>query len=304
MKVTSGWLVLTASTVIQLGAHVLAWSGTQTPTVSLSPLTRQYREGEQLAYRMTASNRDRVRTTVYAATARGVVKRDSAGRFQEEYEWSDIVWNGAPFELPEANRGFRQLLSLNDPPALPDFSTVHPRLVGPTADFMTFYSDVWLAMHQPSLRQAGDRVRVNHGDAASWADGTRVVLGESSIDFDIVLGEAQTAAGTRELTVRHVPPEQPKIRIPAEWMRAPVADVPNNWVQVTKLGEGRYVAAIGKETFDAEIRLSTANGKIVSAALKNPVDVLERECKDEALRQCGEGVRYQRLRQIQIVDIP
>jgi hypothetical protein len=169
---------------------------------------------------------------------------------------------------------------------------------------MTFYADVWLAIRQPALRHAGDRVRVNHGDANSWADGTRIVLGEDSIDFDIVLGEASVATGTRDLTVRHVPPKQPKIRIPADWMRTPVADVPNNWVQVTKLPGARYIAAVGKETFDAQIRLSLANGKIVSAELENPVEVLERECTDEALTQCEEGVRYQILRRVQIAEIP
>jgi hypothetical protein len=106
MKMTSAWLVLIALTAIRLGLNVSAWSRTQNPTVSPSPLTRQYREGERLVYRMTASNRDRVRTTVYGATARGVVKRDPAGTFYEEYEWSDIVWNGVPFDLPETNRAF------------------------------------------------------------------------------------------------------------------------------------------------------------------------------------------------------
>ena len=305
MRAMIGCLVLMAA-VILAGTIVSTWTETQNPAASPSLLARQYREGERLAYRMTASNRDRARTTVYSATARGVVKRDRAGTFYEEYEWSDIVWNGTAFELPEANRGFRQLLSLapNYTPALPDFSALDPRLVGPTADLMTFYSDVWLAMRQPSLRQAGDRVRVSHGDASSWADGTRIVLGEDSIDFDITLGEGSTPTGTRELTVRHVPPERPKIRIPAGWMRPPVADGSNNWVQVNKLGEGRYIASVGKETFDAQIRLSLANGKIVSADLENPVDVFERECKDAALTQCGEGVRYRILRRIQIVEIP
>jgi hypothetical protein len=306
MNLTKRSLLLTALSVIPLGSIVPSETGAQNPTASPSPLARQYRQGEQLAYRMRASNRDRVRNTTYAATARGVVKRDSAGTFCEEYQWSDIVWNGTAFDLPEANRAFRQVLSLapSHAPALPDFSTLHPRLVGPTADLMTFYSDVWLATRQPSLRQAGDRVRVNHGDASSWADGTRVLLGEDSIDFDIVLGEISTSSGTRELTVRHIPPEQPKIKIPADWMRTPVVDVPNNWVQVTKLGEGRYAAAVGKETFDTHIRLSLPNGKIVSAGLENPVDVFERECKDAALTQCGDGVRYGILRQIQIVEIP
>ena len=90
MKMTSGWIILMALTAIGFGPHTLAWSRAQDPTVSPTPLTRQYREGERLVYRMTASNRDRVRTTVYAATARGVVKRNSAGIFYEEYEWFDI----------------------------------------------------------------------------------------------------------------------------------------------------------------------------------------------------------------------
>jgi hypothetical protein len=47
-----------------------------------------------------------------------------------------------------------------------------------------------------------------------------------------------------------------------------------------------------------------ANGRIISAGLENPVEAFERECKDDALTQCGEGVRYRLLRQIQIVEIP
>jgi hypothetical protein len=169
---------------------------------------------------------------------------------------------------------------------------------------MTFYADVWLAIQQPSLREVGDRVHVNHATANSWADGKRVVLGEDSIDFEIVLGEASTARGTRRLFVRHVPPREPQITLPAEWMRTAVADTPNNWVQVVRLLEDRYVAAVGKETFDAQIELSLENGRIVSATLDNPVEVSERECSDEALTQCGDAVRYQILRQIQVADIP
>ncbi len=86
-------------------------------------------------------------------------------------------------------------------------------------------------------------------------------------------------------------------------MRAPVADVANNWVQVVKAGERRCVAAIGKETFDAEIRLSVTTGKIVSARLENPVEVFERDCTDDALTVCGGGVRYQILHQIEISEI-
>jgi hypothetical protein len=128
MTTTRGWLALMLLTATCSESSVPIWAETQNPGAVASPLTRHYRDGEGLSYRMTASNRDRVRTTVYAATARGVVKRDGAGTFYEEYEWSDIVWNGAPFDLPGTNRAFRQLLSLapNHTPALPDFSTLIP----------------------------------------------------------------------------------------------------------------------------------------------------------------------------------
>jgi hypothetical protein len=305
MKVT---LVVPALAVlISAGSAplVVLLSGSQDRPRTDGLLTRRYQEGERLSYRMTATNRDRTTTTRYEATARGVVKRDTAGNFSEEYEWTDIVWNGAVFELPPASRAFRQVLSLSPQvtPLLPDFSRIHPRLVGPTADLMTFYSDVWLAMRQTSLRRAGDRVVVTNERASSWADGTRVLLGEDSIDFVILLGDTTTSNDALNLTVRHLPPAQPKIRIPADWMRAPVTDVNNNWVQVVKAGERRYVASIGKETFDAEIRLSLSTGKIVSARLENPVEVFERECADEALTACGEGIRYQILRQIEIREI-
>jgi hypothetical protein len=267
---------------------------------------RTYREGDRLAYRMKASNRDRVRTTRYEATARGVVKRDANGALYEEYEWADIVWDGAAFSIPEANRDFRQTLSLapNRVPAPPDFSKVHPRLVGPVADLLTFYADVWLAARMPTLRRAGDRVRVPRPAANSWADGSRVILGEDSIDFDVTLGEASPATGVRELTVAHVPPERPAIRLPAEWMRAPVADVANNWVEVARISGGRYIAAVGKETFEAHIQLSVEDGRVISATLHNPVDVRERECEDEGLTRCGEAVRYQILREIEIASVP
>jgi hypothetical protein len=254
---------------------------------------------------MTASNHDRTGTTAYAATARGIVRRDSAGTFYEEYELSDIVWNAVPIDLPEADRAFRQRLSLAPDYrlALPDFSKLDPRLVGPTADMLTFYADVSLALRQSSLRRSGDQVRVSHAGSNSWADGTRVILGEDSIDFEIQLGDVSPVLGTRELNVRHVPPPQPAIRIPADWMRTPIADVSNNWVQVIKAGNERYLASVGKETFDAKIQLSAADGRIVLADLHNPVEVLERQCQNDALTQCGDAARYQILREVHIAEI-
>ena len=269
------------------------------------PLSRRYQDGERLAYRMLATNRDRSGTTTYSAKASAVVKRDDTGRFFEEFQWSELVWNGTSFELPATNEPLRQFLSLSPErrPSLPDFSRVHPRLIGPMSDLLSFYADVWLAMRQPELRVTGDRVVVKHGDANSWADGTSVILGQDAIDFVIAIDHIDNSVGTVTVTVRHVPPEQPRIKIPAVWMRDPVADVPNNWVQVTQAGARRYIASIGKETFDVEIRLNLTTGKILSARMNNPVDVFERECSDEALSACTEGTRYQISRHIEISDI-
>jgi hypothetical protein len=44
-------------------------------------------------------------------------------------------------------------------------------------------------------------------------------------------------------------------------MRAPVADTPNNWVEVEKRGEKKIVAEVGKEAFAVEINVSLQNGK-------------------------------------------
>ena len=171
-------------------------------------------------------------------------------------------------------------------------------LVGPILDLFTFYVDLGLAIRNGNLTHAGDHFYFQYGKPASWANGP-VILGEDSIDFDITLKEVDQAQQIATVIARHVPPAKPEIRIPADWMRAPVADTPNNWVEVKKDGD-KYLAAVGKETFDCEIKVSLTNGKILSATMDNPVEVVERECLDEALMKCGEPKRYQIRRQIEI----
>jgi hypothetical protein len=268
-------------------------------------LTRWYELGERVSYRMTATTKDRTGTATYAATAKGVVKRDDMGRLFEELEWPELVWNGTPVQIPPANQQFRQILSLSPDRMLaaPDVSRALPRLVALTFDLRSFYADAWAAMQQPTLRFTGNHtVVLNHGDTNSWADGARVILGEDSTDLEITLDDVNLNEGTATLTVLHVPPAQPKITLPAEWMRTRVADAPNNWVQVVRAGARQFVASIGAETSKVEMQLSLTNGKIFSARMENPVEVFERECTDEALTMCGEGTRYQLLRQIAISE--
>jgi hypothetical protein len=82
-------------------------------------------------------------------------------------------------------------------------------------------------------------------------------------------------------------------------MKAPVAGTPNNWVEVEKSGDGKFSAEIGKETFDVRLSIA-ADGKILSATLDNPVEVLERDCTEAELTHCGDPASYEIKRHIEL----
>jgi hypothetical protein len=279
----------------------------------VAPLTleRRYQDGEAVAYKMQATNEGHVRNIRYEARVSGAVKKNAAGVFVEELAWSDLSVNGQPTALTPASEQFRETLSLAPDYSLsiPDLSQVQPILIGPITDLLAFYSDVQLAMRQKSLLKAGDHVYVKHGMPNSWADGTYVVLGQDAIDFDIALKSIDKTSRTAVLVVRHVPPKEPRIQWPAEWMHAPVSDTPNNWVEVEKSSDssgGKYAAEVGKETFQADIAVALGSGRIVSATMDNPVEVLQRDCADRTLASCSDPIRYRIRRQIAIVadDVP
>ena len=260
-------------------------------------LVRDYEEGQTIAYHMTATNQ----ADQYEAWARGVVKKDSSSVWFEEFGWSDLTVQGKPFALPVESQAFRQRLSLdpNHKMGVPPLDQVHPRLIGPITDLLTFYADWVVASHQ-ALQKPGDHA-IQHVDMApSWADGTWVIIGQDSIDFDVELKDVNTRDDVATIIVRHVPPQKPLITIPVEWMRPPVADTPNNWVEVQKNPQGTYAARVGKETFTVEMRVDLRSGRILSGTLNNVVEVLERQCEDAALTQAGDPVRYQIKRHIEI----
>jgi len=237
----------------------------------------------------------------YEARVSGVVKKNTAGVFVEDLAWSDLQVNGKPMALTPASEQLLETLSLAPDYnlSIPDLSQVHPMLTGPITDLLAFYADVQLATKQKTLEKAGDHSYVKHNAPNSWADGKYVVVGQDAIDFDITLKSIDKAAKTALLVVRHVPPKEPAIQWPAEWMRAPVGDAPNNWLEVEKSGD-KYAAEVGKETFEADITLALATGQILSAAMDNPVEVLQRDCTDRALASCGDPIRYRIRRQIAI----
>jgi hypothetical protein len=264
-------------------------------------LVRKYHEGDKIFYHMKATNRGGLNSLSYEIQAEGQVKKDGE-EFFEEIAWNHLSVNGKPLELPEASKNFRQVVSLVPDPKyvrLPDLSKVHPLLIGPITDLLTFYADMMVA-HSHKLVRTGDHFYLQHGTPASWADGYRVTLGEDSIDFDVTLTNLDLANRSAIVTVRHVPPRQPQIKIPADWMRTPVSDTPNNWVQVSKSKDGKYLAQTGKETFTADITISLDDGRILSATMENPVDAIGRECEDVALQNCGEAKPYHIRREIHI----
>jgi hypothetical protein len=170
---------------------------------------------------------------------------------------------------------------------------------GPITDLLTIYSDLWLAGKMGNLSQAGDHAYQEVGTPASWADRNYVVLGEDSIDFDITLVQVDAARDVAILLIRHVPPKKPQVKLPAVWMREPVADTPNNWVNVTRKA-GKYVAEVGKETFDVQLTISLVDGKILSGTIENPVRAQERDCQDAELTNCGAPHPHQILRHIEV----
>lgn len=270
----------------------------QNVTPSSSPLLRHYTEGQKLTYNMRGANEN----WQYEMQADGIVRKASDGTYYEEYRWSHLISAGEAVTLPSASLNFFEQLTLdpNRAPAFPNLGQVDPGLIGPVADIFTFYSDLWLAAKTGKLTHAGDHLYIKHGTPASWADGNFVLLGQDSIDFDLTLKDVNRSSNTATLIVRHVPPEKPEVELPAEWMHQPVADTPNNWVQVQKTSAGKYLAAVGKETFDVEIVLSLSDGKIQSATMDNPVRTVERECADAALTQCGDAKPHFIHRQIHL----
>jgi hypothetical protein len=270
----------------------------QEPPSPAGVLSRRYTDGERLSYLMKGHNNGRA----FEARLTAVVKKGADGRFVEEYAWSDLAWGGAAQPLTPSSRDFRQAVTLagGQPFTFPDLSRVQPGLIGPVTDLLTFYSDLFLAMHAGQLRKPGDHFVFPSPMVASWADGTRVLTGEDEVDFDIRLTGVDTAADVATVQVKHVPPKAPRVKLPAEWMRAPVADTPNNWVQVRRQGEA-YVASAGKETFDVELKVRLSTGVIVSATLDNLVEAMARECKNAELTECGAPRPNRTVRRIEMM---
>ena len=272
----------------------------QTAPTQVSSIQWHYRPGERLAYRMQAVNQGHLKTVRYEAKAQVEVQRGNSGFFVEPWAWTALTTDGEKIALTPASSQFREQLSLAPEfkLAVPDLSRIQPALIGPVVDTLTFYADVQLAMRQTGLQHVGDRTLFHYGVPNSWADGTYTLFGQDAVDFDITLAARDSEQTT--LVVRHVPPTTGRITFPAAWMSTPVGSAPNNWAEVEKSANGKYQAQVGQESFQVTIRLASSSGRILSAVMENPVDVLERDCDDRALTVCGPSLRYRIRREIHL----
>ena len=265
-----------------------------------TPLHRTYTEGAVLLYEMNASN-DGWRYTIHATD---LIKRDVRGRFYEAIGWSNLTSN-RPQALSPVSLAFRQILSLDDPAtymSVPDLSKLQPSLVGPVTDTLTFYSDLLLATKE-RLMQPGQRAYVKQITPNSWADGQHIAIGQDIVDFDLRMAATSSKEHSQDLVVRHVPPIRTYIEFPAKWMETPVANLPNNFVQVQHEGD-TFVADVGQETFEVRLTVDTLDGKITSAKMHNRVLFTRRECVDRELQHCGPPARKTTVREVSLKLLP
>ena len=240
----------------------------------------------------------------YTVRATDTVKSDAGGRFYEEIAWSDFTSNTKQTLTP-ASLALRQTVSLDDPASymkVPNLANVQPLLIGPITDTLTFYSDLLLAM-QAKLAQPGQKAYLSRTTPNSWADGQRILLGQDVVDFSLAVQSFNPADHTKTLLVKHVPPPALHVEQPAQWMQAEKAAKPNNFVQVSKEGE-EFSAETGSETFEVTLVVDTRDGRIVSAAMHNPVDLRTRTCTDRALTRCGPVAAKTTLREITFQLMP
>jgi len=259
-------------------------------------LARRYAAGDTIAYVMNGINTEGGRDTLrYRGTAVGIVARYSLGRWVEQLTWTRLDRNGTMVRI-DPSRARQTLTLAPDWQLLPDLSRVDPGLIGPMLDLFTFYVDAKLAAGQPTVRSPGDSTLLPLGVGGSWANGQSVLVGKDAVDFEIKLVAETPNRAT--VQVRHVPPREIKLDLPADWMKDPVGGRPNNWIEVAQTSDRHYHARVGTESFTVELQLSRVDGRILGATMENPVDVVERDCDDRALSVCGPPRRYRISRMI------
>jgi hypothetical protein len=256
---------------------------------------RRYEEGEHILYKLKGRTQSPTGMVVYRAKARSEVRKKNKKEFVEEFKFEEVSIDDKPIVLDENHTPLDLKLSLNSKSRLsfPDFSKVHPAIVGLSLDLMTIYADLQLVQKNWDIKKDGDNFYLKDSKSNSWADKTYLVQAEDAIDFSMSVLKRDEEAKTLEILIKHVPPEKESIKLKADWMKKPIGHRPNNWLQVKKLSAKKFAVSVGKEIIEVKIKLDLLYGKIIDASLDNTIEIKERICFDETYLFCGRTNEYE-----------
>jgi len=252
---------------------------------------------------MTGRNQKRDALHLYTAISSATVEMYPSGIFYENTSWVNFVFDNQPVQLDQPSLNFRERISLdprfNQLEHYPDQTYIDRRLCGPADDLLNIYIDIQLAAMFPMLQKAGDNFFFKFGKPISFLKGQA----ENCLDFDLKLKQVNHETGIAILEVKHIPPKDAcGIKLPAEWMNAPVLPgLLNNIVSTEPLSDGSFSIVVGSNTIIVEATIQLGSGKILNATLSDQYQLIERICTDSKGVNCNEPVRYKEQRDITIV---
>jgi hypothetical protein len=256
------------------------------------PLSRTYREGERLRYRIVQSEtRNGAATVLTGETAHEVV-RDGAS-LAEQVRWTRIGPPEAPDARSEEARAVPPYtLSLE---AGGELESPRPAgavdLLGMITDLQTFWVAVSPGLGVDRLAEPGDvhvRPELIVGD---FADGEAILSGRDCTRATLTL--LSRDAGAAVVETRFEPPEASCLdgAVPAD------GRPPSNFRMVRKVGD-QFLDLEGHESFVVTSRLDADDGKIQSAEMVNRLALHGRICMDPALTQCAPMPEVRRERRV------
>ncbi|MFC1745855.1 hypothetical protein ACFL35_17820 [Candidatus Riflebacteria bacterium] len=248
----------------------------------------------------------------YQAISRHVVKK-KAGTFFEEVTWISFKSGKKVIDIKPMKK-FVQIISLdqNFKVVFPDIRKIEGKMrkyiVGPIFDLLTFYVDLNPGLFYAKIDELenGYPIVFPFNKKSSWADGQFIILGEDCIDFRVTF--QNNKKNKPLLRVEHIAPESNlDINLPEKWMNVPIGQGKNNWVQIAKM-KNMFGVSYGYEYFDVHIYIDPEDGKINYASMYNPVERLNRICKEiisknkkiTGIKNCSEATPQHTYRNITI----
>jgi hypothetical protein len=256
------------------------------------PLSRTYREGERLRYRIVQSETRNGATTVLTAETEHEVARERAG-LAERVGWTRM----GPPEAPDSRSDEARAVPPYTLSLEPGGGLESPRpagavdLLGLITDLQTFWVAVSPGLGADRLAEPGDvhvRPELIVGD---FADGEAILSGRDCTRATLTLVSRDAEASVVE--TRFEPPTTSCLDGAAPADGGP----PFNFRMVRRAGE-QFLDLEGHESFVITSRLDGGDGKIRSAEMVNGLALHGRVCMDAGLTQCTPMPEVRRERRV------